>query len=795
NACEFWFSTLDEEPDSAGRIVTMGGERIELYEVPDAPRNDHSSSGPPVLPERHVTSSLVTPVSIGIEDETDGDTGLFRRIHFVISGNVATVIDVSELNGVENTDVNFSLSGWHDKCSDGVESSPDGGEQPIVSTTPPLISKESKPKKAKKAKKVEEAKKVKEVKKEKSFSSQAISDDRPIPLIYRSPIASPYYHASSNNVYPGRSPTPPPYYHASPTYVHPRRSLPFSPYYYATSTSDDHRRSPTPLPYHCAPLTRNYPRPRTQHSTDQTDGFRLSRLTYYAEYGSQRSIRRSTGQVSHASRFLSRDDKPIDADEVDTIEYYNDSFMDMQIESSRRLNARRTTWKPAERPHTAVRSPQPRPATEADRKLAQIPVGYSLKSWDPTESPIILLGTVFDAKSLGKWIYDWTSYHYPPHSPIREVAGELWLLLIKVAGKMNLAENRFNRIYTTEKREMIEDFLDSGYIIWDRLKKLLKVCEDNMWKAYKRDNSKRRSSNDGQPQSPENHTNSENGENNEASHHKDKRASKGGSKVKGSTDVHAGDQQAADSGSGHGNAESEPLMVQPEERNRSAQFYAADNDLEDKKREKQKSRDSKGVERIQLGVNSGIAFVEALFGRDKALERTEKLMVNMDLWILRFDANCGEILLPKSVTQTVRRGRKSSTEIRSYNRSRSTTPKARNVDIYSVASWNKTRTRSTTPKGRPIHADSRAATRYSNVSEVAGGFSTMNAEQSASTFDSEKQQSDDAKPLEERESLTPATKKKKKRKSKEPVTKDSNSQPEIFEAIKDSEDSRELPLH
>ena len=84
NACEFWFSTLDEEPDTAGRIVTMGGERIELYEVPDAPKNDYSTSGPPVLREGHMTSSQATPVSIAIEDETDEDTSLFRRIHFVI---------------------------------------------------------------------------------------------------------------------------------------------------------------------------------------------------------------------------------------------------------------------------------------------------------------------------------------------------------------------------------------------------------------------------------------------------------------------------------------------------------------------------------------------------------------------------------------------------------------------------------------------------------------------------------------------------------------------------------------
>ena len=727
--------------------------------------------------------------------------------------------------------MNFSLSGWHDKCNGGLESYLDRGEQQIVSTTPPLISEGSKAKEAKETKKVKEAKRLKEVKKAKKLSSPATSDDRPIPAIHRSPIPSPYYPVSSTDVYPGRSSSPPPYCHASPAYAYPRRSLTPSPYYYATSTSDNHRRSRTPLPYYYAPSTSKYPRPGTYHSTDLTEDSRPPRLPYYTEYGSQRSIRRSTGKVSYASRFLSREDKPIKADEVDMIEYYNHSFyndsalksyhgnkqgpgrmdytiyhsdrnyetsscddpqrsspyetMDMQIASSRYLIARRTPWNPAERAHAVLRSPQPRPATEADRKSARIPVAYSLKYWDPTESPIILLGSVFDANSLGKWIYEWTSYHCYPRSPSVEAAGTLWLLLIKVARKIKLAENRFNWIYTTEKRDMIEDFLDSGYNIWDRLKKLLKVCEDNMWKAYKRDNSKGRSSNDGQPQSSENHTSSEKGE-----------ACEESSKVKSSTDVQAGDQQVADSESGHGKAKPIPLMVEPEEGDRSTQFNAADNDLEDKKRGKQKSSDIKGTERIQLGLSSGIAFVEALFGRDKALERTEKLMMNMDLWISRFDANCEEILLPKSVTQPVRRGRRSSTEFRSYNRSRSTTPKARTVDVHSGPSWNRTRTRSTTPRGRSIRADSRAATRCSNALEVAEGLSTMNIERNASTFDSEKQQSDVAKLIKERESSAPATKKKKKKKKlKEPITKNSSSQPEIIEAIKDSEDSRELPLH
>jgi hypothetical protein len=51
-----------------------------------------------------------------------------------------------------------------------------------------------------------------------------------------------------------------------------------------------------------------------------------------------------------------------------------------------------------------------RTATEADAKRHDIPAGYSLKNWDPTEKPIILLGSVFDANSLGKWI----SHRLPP---------------------------------------------------------------------------------------------------------------------------------------------------------------------------------------------------------------------------------------------------------------------------------------------------------------------------------------------------------------------------------------------
>ncbi len=119
-------------------------------------------------------------------------------------------------------------------------------------------------------------------------------------------------------------------------------------------------------------------------------------------------------------------------------------------------------------------------ATEADAKEYGIPAGYSLKNWDPTEEPIMLLGSVFDANSLGKWIYDWTTYHHGPSSPIAEVAGELWLLLIQLAGKIKRTDEVMQRVRTKENREMLNDFIDSGERLTDKLRKLLKTCEAPM---------------------------------------------------------------------------------------------------------------------------------------------------------------------------------------------------------------------------------------------------------------------------------------------------------------------------
>ncbi|RXG43246.1 hypothetical protein VDGE_07404 [Verticillium dahliae] len=128
-------------------------------------------------------------------------------------------------------------------------------------------------------------------------------------------------------------------------------------------------------------------------------------------------------------------------------------------------------------------------ATEADAKRHRIPPGYSLKNWDPAEEPILLLGSVFDANSLGKWIYDWTVYHHGTATPIADVAGELWLLLIQLAGKIKRADEVVERIRSAENKDLVEDFIDSGERLQDKLRKLLKTCEQPMLKASSKKSS------------------------------------------------------------------------------------------------------------------------------------------------------------------------------------------------------------------------------------------------------------------------------------------------------------------
>ena len=207
---------------------------------------------------------------------------------------------------------------------------------------------------------------------------------------------------------------------------------------------------------------------------------------------------------------------------------------DTPTRSRRRRSSTNTKPKTSPKP-----VPEVRIATPADAAEHNIPAGYSLKNWDPTEEPIVLLGSVFDANSLGKWIYDWTVYYHRAGAPMTEVAGELWLLLIKFAGKMKRAEECLPRIQSRSNWEVVKKFHDSAAKIWANMVQILRDCERFMWNAAKRDGSK------GQ---------------------------------------------------------------------------------------------------VRMGEKSGIEFVMSIFGRERKLEDTERLMTSMRIWNMKFDAKCDKIL-------------------------------------------------------------------------------------------------------------------------------------------------------
>ncbi|KAG6009721.1 hypothetical protein E4U21_001469 [Claviceps maximensis] len=122
-------------------------------------------------------------------------------------------------------------------------------------------------------------------------------------------------------------------------------------------------------------------------------------------------------------------------------------------------------------------------ATEKDAKKHRIPAGYQLKNWDPSEKPILLLGSVFDADSLGKWIYDWTVFAHEAGSPFADMSGDLWLILIKLAGNLKRAEEVACRVRSLANRETIQEFIASGERLTDKLSSILKACETPMLKA------------------------------------------------------------------------------------------------------------------------------------------------------------------------------------------------------------------------------------------------------------------------------------------------------------------------
>lgn len=138
---------------------------------------------------------------------------------------------------------------------------------------------------------------------------------------------------------------------------------------------------------------------------------------------------------------------------------------------------------PAPKPHAH------RPATKKDARLRKIPTNYILDQWDPDEDPIIFCHNVFDANSLGTWIFDWTAWSYEgKECPMAAMAGDLWLLLIHLTGKLKLSnefvqESSRRTSQELDKAEMVSHFIAAGEYLMQQLQVFLRKCEGRVLRA------------------------------------------------------------------------------------------------------------------------------------------------------------------------------------------------------------------------------------------------------------------------------------------------------------------------
>ena len=109
-----------------------------------------------------------------------------------------------------------------------------------------------------------------------------------------------------------------------------------------------------------------------------------------------------------------------------------------------------------------------------------IPEGYSLKSWEAGERPVFVLGSVFDANSAGKWMFDWTVYRYGGDSPMADMAGDMWTTLIRLASRSKRCRRRGYPGFNRRDQITVCDFARSAHRLWAKLEGLLGECERYM---------------------------------------------------------------------------------------------------------------------------------------------------------------------------------------------------------------------------------------------------------------------------------------------------------------------------
>lgn len=123
----------------------------------------------------------------------------------------------------------------------------------------------------------------------------------------------------------------------------------------------------------------------------------------------------------------------------------------------------------------------PRKATYADAAWHRIPLDYKLDRWDPAWAPIVIIGAVFDAYQLGKWIYEWCAVACEARQELSsgdlDLAHELWCLLASYAEKTRILKEGSREAQGRDEQETLEDFAGIGKRNIHRLRDLIRHAQ------------------------------------------------------------------------------------------------------------------------------------------------------------------------------------------------------------------------------------------------------------------------------------------------------------------------------
>lgn len=103
---------------------------------------------------------------------------------------------------------------------------------------------------------------------------------------------------------------------------------------------------------------------------------------------------------------------------------------------------------------------------------------------------MLLLGSVYDPYSIGKWIYDWTVSQFNAASPIADIAGDIWMRFLSLASKCVQADVCLRTLQSRGDRRVLKEFLRSADDVWGNYAEILRVCQVAMMRTVRREGGK-----------------------------------------------------------------------------------------------------------------------------------------------------------------------------------------------------------------------------------------------------------------------------------------------------------------